>query len=96
MKHNHIQDYDKQYKEFKATWEPFDLAFGSGFEQGGFYVQEIIPKLRTINTNTLAFTKKNKLISDCDVSGSPGRNQLDWLKKSLDDTRIDGSKAYIL
>ncbi|KAI7893528.1 Metallo-dependent phosphatase-like protein [Mucor mucedo] len=96
MKHNHIQDYDQQYNEFKATWEPYNLALGDDFEQGGFYVQEIIPKLRTINTNTLSFTKKNKLISDCDVPGSPGRNQLDWLKKSLDDTRADGSKAYIL
>lgn len=44
----------------------------------------------------MSFFKKNKLVGGCDEPGSAGRYQLDWLKKSLDDARKEGSKAYIL
>ncbi|CAO3646944.1 unnamed protein product [Mucor fragilis] len=94
--HNNVMAYDDSYTEFASTWAPFDLTLGQDFLQGGYYVQEITSNLRTINTNTMAFFKKNELLyTDCDVPG-PGRTQLDWLKKSLEDTRAQNSKAYIL
>lgn len=94
--HNNIMAYDDQYPEFVSTWAPFNLNLGQDFIKGGYYVQDLAPNLRTINTNTMAFSKKNKLLyADCDVPG-PGRSQLDWLKKSLDDTRTQKLKAYIL
>ncbi|KAI8640196.1 Metallo-dependent phosphatase-like protein [Parasitella parasitica] len=94
--HNNIMAYDDQYLEFMSTWAPFNLNLGQDFIRGGYYVQELAPNLRTINTNTMDFFKKNELLyTDCDVPG-PGRNQLDWLRKSLEDTRASKSKAYIL
>ncbi|CEP16013.1 hypothetical protein [Parasitella parasitica] len=94
--HNNIKAYDDQYPEFMSTWAPFSLNLGEDFIRGGYYIQELAPNLRTINTNTMAFLKKNELLyDDCDVPG-PGRNQLDWLRKSLEDTRASKSKAYIL
>lgn len=94
--HNNIMAYDDQYSEFVSTWTSFNLNLGQDFIKGGYYVQDLAPNLRTINTNTMAFFKKNELLyTDCDVPG-PGRSQLDWLKKSLEDTRAQKSKAYIL
>ncbi|KAI8079248.1 Metallo-dependent phosphatase-like protein [Thamnidium elegans] len=95
-KHNDIKDFDEQYLEFKSIWEPYNLNYGSEFDRAGYYTQDISSNLRTINLNTLSFSKKNKLVDECNATDSSGRHQLDWFKKSLEDVRRDGSKAYIL
>lgn len=95
-KHNDIQDFDPQYVEFKDIWAPYNLNYGPEFDRAGYFTQDISPKLRAINLNTLSFSKKNKLVGECNVIDSSGRHQLDWFKKSLDDVRRDGSKAYVL
>lgn len=96
--HNNVSEYDIEYTNFQRIWyDAYNLDFGYHFIKGGYYTQEISPKLRTINLNTMVFSKKNKLLKeDCDVPDSQGRTQMDWLRKSLEDARSQNAKVYLL
>ncbi|CAG8721422.1 7258_t:CDS:2, partial [Scutellospora calospora] len=55
----------------------------------------INPKLSVLNLNSMYFYFKNKEVSDCNVTNSPGAFQLKWLERELQSARDEKRRIYI-
>lgn len=76
----------------------------SVYTQGGYYRRDLqiaaseeeqVP-MRLVSLNTMYFNKLNKLVSDCDVEGSPGQKQLAWLEAELAEAKAKSLLTYIV
>ncbi|CAG8603264.1 2564_t:CDS:2 [Cetraspora pellucida] len=76
-------------------WAPLNLNLTSDFLKGGYYRQDIHSKLSVLSLNSMYFYKKNKLVSDCNITDSPGASQLEWLERELKNARGERRKIYI-
>ncbi|RUS13454.1 Metallo-dependent phosphatase-like protein [Endogone sp. FLAS-F59071] len=78
-------------------WKPFNLNLGETFAKGGYYTQDILPgKLQVININTMFFSTANTLVQDCDVAGSAGAIELQWIEKNLLVARKGKYNVYLM
>lgn len=66
------------------------------FEKNGYFIQEVIPGLQIINTNSMYFFNKNDKVHDCDHKNSPGAKELTWMKQSLESAKKENKKVYIM
>ncbi|GAC98985.1 hypothetical protein PHSY_006582 [Pseudozyma hubeiensis SY62] len=93
-------------KEYVQIWQDHipEYEFHT-FEQGGYYVKEILPnRLAAMSLNTLYFYDNNKAVDGCvktkrgskgkDVD--PGTAQLDWLEVQLNLFRSRGMQVHLL
>ena len=91
-------------KEYVSIWQDHipEYEFHT-FEQGGYYVKEILPnKLAAMSLNTLYFYDNNKAVDGCvktkkkSKEVDPGTAQLDWLEVQLDLFRQRGMQVHLL
>lgn len=89
-------------KEYVQIWRDHipEYEFHT-FEQGGYYVKEILPnKLAAMSLNTLYFYDNNKAVDGCvkrkGKEVDPGTAQLDWLEVQLDLFRRRGMQVHLL
>ncbi|CAG8703622.1 13263_t:CDS:2, partial [Dentiscutata erythropus] len=76
-------------------WSPLNLNLTSDFTRGGYFRQDIHPKLSFLSLNSLYFMNENLEVSDCDKKDSAGAKQLKWLKFQLKSARKDHRKVYV-
>ncbi|KAI8342778.1 Metallo-dependent phosphatase-like protein [Chlamydoabsidia padenii] len=95
--HNDLTPKSSIYKSLESIWKPFDLNLGDTFHKGGYFVQDdVVPGLRILNVNSMFFFKKNDAVKGCDKSGSPGGDQIKWIKKSLEAAKKDNVMVYVM
>ncbi|SPC61264.1 related to PPN1 - vacuolar endopolyphosphatase [Ustilago sp. UG-2017b] len=89
-------------KEYVQIWRDHipEYEFHT-FEQGGYYVKEILPnRLAAMSLNTLYFYDNNKAVDGCvkrkGKKADPGTAQLDWLEVQLDLFRRRGMQVHLL
>ncbi|SPO22839.1 related to PPN1 - vacuolar endopolyphosphatase [Ustilago trichophora] len=91
-------------KEYVSIWQDHipEYEFHT-FEQGGYYVKEILPnRLAAMSLNTLYFYDNNKAVDGCvrtkkkSKEVDPGTAQLDWLEVQLDLFRRRGMQVHLL
>jgi len=67
-----------------------------GFERGGWYYVEVIPKkLAVFSLNTLYFFKNNAAVDGCALRSEPGFEHMEWLRIQLQFMRDRGMKAIL-
>ncbi|RIB01033.1 Metallo-dependent phosphatase-like protein [Gigaspora rosea] len=77
-------------------WSPYDLNLTSDFTIGGYFRQDIHPKLSILSLNSMYFYTENPEINDCNKRSSPGAKQLKWLKSQLKSARKEHRNVYIM
>ncbi|SNX82253.1 related to PPN1 - vacuolar endopolyphosphatase [Melanopsichium pennsylvanicum] len=91
-------------KEYVSIWQDHipEYEFHT-FEQGGYYVKEILPnRLAAMSLNTLYFYDNNKAVDGCvktkkrSKEVDPGTAQLDWLEVQLELFRKRGMQVHVL
>ncbi|CAO3633914.1 unnamed protein product [Cunninghamella blakesleeana] len=96
FEHNDISTGDKIYKKLKEIWKPLKLNLGDTFEKNGYFIQEVIPGLQIMNTNSMYFFEKNDKVEDCDEKNSPGAKELTWMQQSLEAAKKQKKKVFIM
>ncbi|KAH8663037.1 hypothetical protein BGZ60DRAFT_433056 [Tricladium varicosporioides] len=67
-----------------------------GFERGGWYYVEVIPKkLAVFSLNTLYFFNNNAAVDGCSLRSEPGFEHFEWLRIQLEFMRQRGMKAIL-
>ncbi|KAF0342636.1 secreted endopolyphosphatase [Gigaspora margarita] len=77
-------------------WSPLGLNLTSDFTIGGYFRQDINPKLSILSLNSMYFYTENPLVNDCNKRSSPGAKQLKWLKSQLKSARKEHRNVYIM
>ncbi|KAI9013726.1 Metallo-dependent phosphatase-like protein [Phycomyces nitens] len=95
--HNDMSMNDPIFEMLKTIWSPFNLNLGSSFDNGGYFVQDIIPgKLQAMVVNSMYFFNKNLQKEDCDVPNSSGKVHIAWMKQVLENAREHNQMVYVL
>ncbi|KAI8060550.1 Metallo-dependent phosphatase-like protein [Gongronella butleri] len=93
--HDILKTDDSTYSKLETIWEPLGLNLTGDWKTGGYFVQNVAPGLRIVNTNSMFFFTKNDQVDDC-TSGTPGQAQLDWLTQELTQARADKVQVYLI
>ncbi|KAI7871584.1 Metallo-dependent phosphatase-like protein [Spinellus fusiger] len=95
--HNKMGEEDPILPQLKKMWAPFNLNLTASFDEGGYFVQDLVPgKIKAVSVNSMYFFSSNKLAPDCDTASSPGAVQLTWLSNVLNDARSQQESVYIV
>lgn len=83
-------------EDLSELWKPLNLNLTSDFSNGGYFVQNIASGPMIINLNSMYFFTDNTEVSDCDVAGSAGAEELTWLEGQLQEAQHSNKKAYLM
>ena len=89
---------NKWLKAYTDIWSKFiPEEQRHGFERGGWYYVEVIPKqLAVFSLNTLYFFDNNAAVDGCDQPSEPGYEHMEWLRIQLQFMRERGMKAILM
>jgi hypothetical protein len=92
------KDHDSKtiLDDLSELWKPLDLNLDSDFLNGGYFVQNMDGGPMIINLNSMYFFTDNTEVSDCDVAGSAGAEELTWLEGQLKEAQSSNKKAYLM
>jgi hypothetical protein len=83
--------------DLSELWKPLKLNLTSSFSNGGYFVQQIPGGGPTIiSLNSMYFYNKNTQVPDCDVAGSAGAVEMQWLEAQLQLAQQAHKKVYIM
>ncbi|KAJ3192211.1 Endopolyphosphatase [Irineochytrium annulatum] len=80
-------------------WDAYGLDLGTDpdFQNGGYYIRQIRDTpVHVISLNSFWYYDFNTLTTDCNVTGSMGAAQNEWLAGQLDGLRSQGGRAYVI
>lgn len=88
---------NKWLKAYTSIWREFiPEEQRHGFERGGWYYVEVIPKkLAVFSLNTLYFFDHNAAVDGCALRSEPGFEHFEWLRIQLQFMRDRGMKAIL-
>ncbi|CCX12225.1 Metallo-dependent phosphatase-like protein [Pyronema domesticum] len=99
----------KLTKEYVELWKEFIPEDQYHiFHKGAYFSQQVVPGkngkvgagsdggLVVISLNTIYFYDANKAVDGCDVKGSPGYDQMEWLNVQLSLMRDRNQKAILI
>ncbi|KAL3420893.1 calcineurin-like phosphoesterase [Phlyctema vagabunda] len=98
LPHNILQSGpNKWLREYTDVWKKFiPEEQRHGFERGGWYYVEVIPKkLAVFSLNTLYFFDNNAAVDGCALRSEPGFEHMEWLRIQLEFMRQRGMKAIL-
>ncbi|CAG8973522.1 hypothetical protein HYALB_00002848 [Hymenoscyphus albidus] len=89
---------NKWLKAYTGIWDKFiPEEQRHGFQRGGWYYVEVIPKkLAVFSLNTLYFFKNNAGVDGCALRSEPGFEHFEWLRIQLQFIRERGMKAILI
>lgn len=90
------QDSKTILDDLSELWKPLHLNLTSDFSSGGYFVQNMASGPMIINLNSMYFFTDNTEVSDCDVAGSVGADELTWLEAQLQVAQRSNKKAYLM
>lgn len=88
---------NKWLKAYTDVWGEFiPEEQRHGFERGGWFYVEVIPKeLAVFSLNTLYFFNNNAAVDGCALRSEPGFEHMEWLRIQLQFMRERGMKAIL-